>query len=94
MSFDTINMFEHGLDKINLGGIDADAFTAGNQAFTFIGASDFSAAGAASAGQLRLYEVEPNTWQVEGDVNGDGIADFVVQILNPTQAPTVDDFGL
>lgn len=42
---DTITAFVSGADRIDLSAIDADAGLAGNQAFTFIGAAAFSAAG-------------------------------------------------
>ncbi len=64
-------------DKIDLGQVDANANAAGNQAFTFVGKAAFSGI----AGQLRYAMVGPNAI-VEGDVNGDGIADLVIQVDN------------
>ncbi|HEX8469371.1 MAG TPA: M10 family metallopeptidase C-terminal domain-containing protein [Allosphingosinicella sp.] len=81
---DSILDFVSGVDKIDLHYIDADANTAGDQAFTFVGAAAFSGNG--SAGQLRAYE-NSGTWVVEGDVNGDGAADF--QIIVTTASPLV-----
>jgi Ca2+-binding RTX toxin-like protein len=75
--FDLIFDFESG-DRINLTAIDADANAAGNQAFTWIGVD---AAFTGAAGQLRVAELGGN-WFVQGDIDGDGSADLVVQILN------------
>ena len=68
---------------------------AGNQAFDFIGAAAFSATGASSAGQLRAYrsDAAANIWQVAGDTNGDGTADFMIRI-DGLHALTSSDFGL
>jgi Ca2+-binding RTX toxin-like protein len=73
-------------DKIDLTRIDADTATAGNQDFHFIGESDFSGV----AGELRIFhdpqdDSAPGSstidhWLVEGDTNGDGIADLIAQV--------------
>ena len=47
---DLVTGFEDGLDRIDLGQIDAKAGPVGNQAFTFIGAGGFSA-----EGQVRAF---------------------------------------
>jgi len=65
--------FTPGTDKIDLERIDARSNSAGDQAFTWIGASAFGK----SAGELRAYQSGAN-WIVEGDVNGDGLADFAI----------------
>ncbi len=74
-------------DKIDLSLVDADANTAGNQAFTFIGAGAFTGA----AGQLRVTNAA-GSGLVEGDVNGDGIADLVIFV--DTYVPVAGDFVL
>jgi serralysin len=90
-SVDQILDFAAGTDKIELTKIDANTLAAGNQAFTWIGANAFGGSGADSAGQLRAYQDGAN-WFVEGDTNGDGLADLVIQ-LNVTGGPlTQGDF--
>jgi Ca2+-binding RTX toxin-like protein len=71
---DSIVGFEAGLDVIDLTRIDANTNTAGNQAFTFIGTGAFTGV----AGQLRVLAGANSVLQ--GDVNGDGVADFEVQL--------------
>jgi len=71
-------------DRIDLSAIDANSALASDQAFTFIGTAAFSSV----AGQLRA-----TTTSIEGDVNGDGIADFAITIA-VTTAPAAADFVL
>ncbi|HEY2758885.1 MAG TPA: calcium-binding protein [Pseudolabrys sp.] len=59
------------LDHINLAGIDANTQVGGDQAFGYIGGAAFSD----RAGQLRYAD-----HFLEGDVNGDGTADFRVHV--------------
>ena len=67
--------FGTGTDKISLSAIDANVNLAGDQAFTWIGTGNFTGV----AGQLRYYQSGGDTFVV-GDVNGDGQADFAIQI--------------
>jgi Ca2+-binding RTX toxin-like protein len=73
---DLIVDFEQTKDLINLEAIDAKAGLEGNQAFTFIGSDAFSH----TAGELRAYQLEGQTWAVEGDLDADGVADFYIQV--------------
>jgi len=69
---DTILDFIHGQgDDIALSAIDANTKSSGNQAFSFIGDDAFSG----KAGELRFLQTKGDTI-VQGDVNGDGRADF------------------
>ena len=68
---DLISDFQIGIDRIALAAIDADLNTAGNQSFHFIGSTQFSSV----AGELRYAN-----GLVTGDVNGDSVADFVINI--------------
>lgn len=60
-------------DKIDLRGIDANTDWSGNQAFSFIGSKGFSG----KAGQLRYDD-----GVVAGDADGDGNADFQIELAN------------
>lgn len=72
---DVIRDFLSGTDKIDLREIDADTGTAGDQAFTFIGAHGFDG----TAGELRSYFSHGTQW-LAGDVDGDGVADFTIDL--------------
>ena len=72
---DIITDFLSGTDRIDLSGIDANASLAGNQAFTMINTLAFSGV----AGQLRYSAVGTDT-VMEGDVDGNGVADFEIQL--------------
>ena len=62
-------------DKIDLSRIDA--ITGGaDDAFTFIGSAAFGNV----AGQLRFTDVGGGIFNIEGDVNGDGFADFAILV--------------
>jgi Ca2+-binding RTX toxin-like protein len=80
-SMDEIIDFTPGSDKIDLSRVDADSGAAGNQAFSWIGSNAFGG----SAGQLRAYE-QGGTWYVEGDTDGDSVADLVIALT--LQGPT------
>lgn len=60
-------------DRIDLSKIDANTRSSKNQAFTFIGSKEFTN----KAGELRSKAYSSETI-VEGDVNGDGKADFSI----------------
>jgi len=80
---DSIVDFTTGVDKIRLTEIDANAAVTGNQAFNWIGGSAFSGV----AGQLRTY-TQGGDHYIAGDVNGDGIADFTVNLHSATVVST------
>ncbi|RYG86959.1 MAG: calcium-binding protein, partial [Alphaproteobacteria bacterium] len=65
-------------DRIDLSAIDANSANGAstNDAFEFIGAMAFSAG---VPGQLRAVSVN-GIWTVEGDIDGDAIADFSIQV--------------
>jgi Ca2+-binding RTX toxin-like protein len=68
---DVITDFTVGSDRINLTGIDANWNVAANQAFHFIGSDGFSS----TAGELRYAG-----GMISGDLNGDGHADFNIEV--------------
>ncbi len=78
---DVITDFVHGEDKIDLFDIDANANTIKNNAFVFVGKAAFSNV----AGELRFTKIDAvgtanDMTVVAGDINGDGLADFQVQL--------------
>jgi Ca2+-binding RTX toxin-like protein len=63
---------------IDLSAIDANTHVAGDQAFTYIAGAAFNH----TAGELRFSD-----HLLQGDVNGDGTADFQVRINDITPRP-------
>ena len=77
-------------DRIGLAMIDANANTAGDDAFTFIGNAAFSGV----AGQLRYFTFGGGNFNiVEADVNGDRLADMQI-FVNLTNVMQESDFIL
>jgi serralysin len=72
-SRDVIDNFASGIDRMDLRSIDANSNAVGDQAFLFIGSSAFHG----KAGELNF-----RSGIVSGDVNGDGLADFQVKVMN------------
>lgn len=85
---DTIADFTQGEDRIIISGIDADILTAGRQAWNFIGTTAFSD----TAGELRFFSTASRT-VIQGDVNGDSVSDFEIELSIPTPL-VVGDFLL
>jgi Ca2+-binding RTX toxin-like protein len=85
---DRIADFVRGSDKIDLRGIDASTATADDQAFTFS-----TAFAAGSPGRLIVTANGTGNWLVQGDVDGNGVADFAIEVLSAT-ALTATDFLL
>jgi D-alanyl-D-alanine carboxypeptidase len=78
---DIIYDFDTDDDRISLAGIDANDKLGGNQHFKFVGTSDFSG----KAGELHYVRIDKFLlWNdktiIEGDVNGDGKADFQIEL--------------
>lgn len=91
---DYIQDFTQGEDTLNFGYMDANAKHASNQAFSFVGDAEFSG----TAGELRyefgLFSDRVNKITlISGDTDGDGIADFEVQLWGNI-ALTASDFIL
>lgn len=87
---DMITDFQSGIDHIDLSAIDADTLTLGDQAFIFIDRAAFSNV----SGELRLSTVAAGL-QLQGDTNGDGVADLALLFdLTTGTAPVATDFIL
>jgi Ca2+-binding RTX toxin-like protein len=80
-SMDHILDFRPGTDRIELSRTDANSLVAGDQAFSWIGSNAFSN----GAGQLRAFQ-QGGEWILQGDTNGDGVADLVIALT--LQGPT------
>ena len=90
---DVITDFAHTLDKIDLSTIDADITTSGNGAFNFL-----AVAGTAltKAGDLHFFTAATaagTSTFVEGDVTGDGVADFQIELIGSINL-SIKDFIL
>ena len=72
---DIITDFQTGLDRIEISRIDADLGRNGKQKFDFIGDTAFSG----TAGELR-YEQSGGITVVQADQDGDGNADFEIEL--------------
>ena len=84
-SRDIISDFARGADRIDLRNIDANTNVAKDQAFSFIGTQAFSG----KAGELNFVDKV-----LSGDVDGDKIADFAVQVNGVSDLTTTDFFPL
>lgn len=80
---DKILDFVSGSDKIDLTRLDANASATGDQAFTFVGATEFTNV----AGQLKSYSQGGENF-LAGDTDGNGTADFVINLGSATVVST------
>ena len=78
---DTIRDFISGVDKIDLRTIDANINLAYDQAFSYVGTTAFSG----KAGELNFAN-----GVLSGDVNGDKVADFQVNITGVSSLSATD----
>ncbi len=85
---DRIKDFQHNIDDIDLKNIDANTTKGADQKFSFIGTKDFSH----TAGELHYLQSGGKTI-IEGDTNGDGRADFQIE-LTGIKTLTSGDFVL
>jgi Ca2+-binding RTX toxin-like protein len=75
-------------DKINLSAIDANSNTGGNQSFEWIATNGFSS----TAGEMRYAKSGGDTY-IEGDINGDGVADLVIRLTGLHDLTASDVIG-
>jgi Ca2+-binding RTX toxin-like protein len=76
-------------DVIDLSAIDANTKTTANDAFNFIGTGAFTK----HAGELRATYYA-GSWDLTGDIDGDGIADFSLTVTKGTTPFAKSDFIL
>jgi hypothetical protein len=82
---DRITDFGAG-DKLDCSAIDANTAASGNQAFSFIGAKAFSA-----AGQLRyVYNSDSNIGTLYGSTDADAEAEFAVELTGVSSIEAAD----
>jgi Ca2+-binding RTX toxin-like protein len=87
---DLITDFESGVDQLDLSLIDADTGAMGDQSFVFVGSAAFSMV----AGELQWVETGAEGL-LQGDVDGDGLADFAIGFdLATGMAPVLADLML
>ncbi|WP_116654487.1 M10 family metallopeptidase C-terminal domain-containing protein [Pelagibacterium sediminicola] len=90
---DVITDFSHGEDIIDLSAIDAVSNVAGNQAFTFLATPGTAFSGV--RGELQWFfedmadEANDRTI-VAGDINGDGAADFQIELTGLVTLTAID----
>ena len=82
---DRITDFAHGMDRVDLEGIDANTARAGDQ--------DFAFSGSRGAAHSVWLVTQGSSELIRGDVNGDRIADFEIVLAN-THAATGGDLLL
>lgn len=82
---DRIADFARGVDELDLGLVDANSRTATNDAFKFIATQAFGG----TAGELR-YEVSGGAAHVQGDLNGDRVADFTISLTGVSALSAAD----
>jgi Ca2+-binding RTX toxin-like protein len=86
---DRILDFQDGIDDINLSTIDAKTFLSGNQAFSFIGAGAFTAAG----GQIRAIVSNAGNTVIQINTDKDSAAEMSIVLLG-THTLHAGDFVL
>lgn len=84
---DWIVDFVAGQDKIDLRPIDANLSRAGDDAFSYV--TGFGK----HPGEVMVASLGGNSYQVRGDINGDGVADFAIDVTSAT-GPTANWFLL
>lgn len=87
---DYIHDFTIGEDRIDLRQIDANGAGPGNAAFTLLAGAGTVFGGI--AGQLRFYHLGGNRTIVEGDIDGDRVSDFQLELGGIRNLTSVDFF--
>lgn len=85
---DRVADFVVGQDKIDLSGIDANTLTPSKDEFRFLGTAPLDG----QPGALRYgYDSARNITNLRGDVDGDGIGDFIIEFVGQ-KSFTIADF--
>lgn len=91
-TYDTIQGFTHGVDKIDLSRIDANPSTPENDAFIFGGEVS---APPSTPNWLSVVHGRGDQWIVSADTTGDGNVDFYLVVnMQPGEQLTASDFIL
>ncbi len=88
---DVITDFKSGEDKLDLSGFDANSKLAGNQDFQFLAAENSSFT--KTAGEL-AWHTSGNRTIIQGDVNGDGVHDFELELTGKVALKASDFIGI
>ncbi|MBR0694869.1 M10 family metallopeptidase C-terminal domain-containing protein [Bradyrhizobium lablabi] len=87
---DRISDFTVGIDKIDLSTIDAIRTTSAHDAFHFIGMAAFDG----TPGELNYaYNSAAGVTMLEGDTNGDGVADLIIDLTGSVTIAVSDLIG-
>ncbi|MBR0832024.1 M10 family metallopeptidase [Bradyrhizobium manausense] len=88
---DQITDFTPGVDLIDLSSMDAIPGTAASDSFHFIGVSAFDG----RAGELNFYyDGARGVTVLQGDTNGDGVADFAIDLVGKLTITAADLVGV
>jgi len=86
---DVIWDYQVGVDRLDFAAFDANPATAAHDAFRFVGSSAFSG----QAGEIRSTWSAGGGWLIQGDADGDRVADFVLKVSGDQASPlTTADF--
>jgi Ca2+-binding RTX toxin-like protein len=89
---DIITDFTQGQDKIDLSAIDANSKLTGDQDFTFIAGNNASFT--QTAGELAWHtDTATGRTIVQGDINGDGVHDFEIELKGLVNLKASDFIG-
>ncbi|MGY8706275.1 M10 family metallopeptidase C-terminal domain-containing protein [Bradyrhizobium sp. 18BD] len=88
---DQITDFTPGVDHIDLSSMDANINTGAKDSFHFIGVAAFDG----RAGELNFYyDGARGVTVLQGDTNGDGVADFAIDLLGKLTITASDLVGI
>jgi Ca2+-binding RTX toxin-like protein len=88
---DVVTDFKSGEDKLDLSGIDANTKLTGNQDFQFLATENSSFT--KTAGELAWHTSGDRTI-IQGDVNGDGVHDFELELTGKVALKASDFIGI